>query len=124
MKFLIDENLNMGIAEVLKSEGIDAIYVNAIGLAGASDREVLDEAARQKRCVVTRNRNDFLELTKHFFSDGRPHHGVLIVPKSFRLKNYARIAHAIAWMLVHNNPHAFQPYAFLFLPPQLNLSRL
>ena len=119
MIFLIDENLNTGIAEVLKSTGIDAIHVNTLGLAGASDREVLDEAARQKRCVVTRNRNDFLELTKRFFSEGRSHHGVLIVPKSYRLKDYVRIAHAIAWM-VHNNPHAFQQYAFLFLPPQLD----
>ncbi len=56
--FLIDENLNTAIAEVLKSAGIDAIHVNTLGLAGASDREVLDEAARQKRCVVTRNRHD------------------------------------------------------------------
>ncbi len=119
MIFLIDENLNVGIAEILKSDGIDAIHVNALGLSGASDREVLDEAARQKRCVVTRNRNDFLELTKHFFSEGRPHYGVLIVSKSYRLKDYARIAHAVAWM-VHNNPHAFQQYAFLFLPPQLS----
>lgn len=119
MIFLIDENLNTGIAEVLKSTGIDAIHVNTLGLAGASDREVLDEAARQKRCLVTRNRNDFLELTKHFFSEGRPHYGVLIVSKSYRLKDYARIAHAVAWM-VHNNPHAFQQYAFLFLPPQLS----
>jgi predicted nuclease of predicted toxin-antitoxin system len=68
----------MGIAEVLKSEGIDAIYVNAIGLAGASDREVLDEAARQKRCVVTRNRNDFLELTS--FCCGRSFSGEILVP--------------------------------------------
>lgn len=114
MRFLVDEDLSEEIASILKAEGIDAVHIRELGLSGAEDREVLDEAARQERCVVTRNRNDFLLLTEFYFNEGRPHHGVLIIPRSCRGDQASRIAHAII-AFSENHPHAFQPYGFLFL---------
>lgn len=114
MKFLVDEDLSEEIASILRAEGIDAVHLRELGLSGAEDQEVLEEAARQKRCVVTRNRNDFLMLTEFYFHEGRTHHGVLIIPRSYPGDQTSRIAHAII-ALSQNQPYAFQPYAFLFL---------
>jgi predicted nuclease of predicted toxin-antitoxin system len=114
VKFLVDEDLSEEIASILRAGGLDAVHVRDLGLSGAEDQEVLDEAARQKRCVVTRNRNDFLMLTEFYFHEGRPHHGVLIVPRSYPGNKASKIAQAII-SLTQNHPDAFQPYAFLFL---------
>ncbi len=114
MKFLVDEDLSEEIASILRAKGVDAVHVRELGLSGAEDREVLDEAAQQKRCVITRNRNDFLKLTEFYFQEGRPHHGIIIVPRSYPGNEPSRIARAVM-ALSQNRPHVFQPYAFLFL---------
>jgi predicted nuclease of predicted toxin-antitoxin system len=114
VKFLVDEDLSEELASILRAKGVDAAHAREIGLSGADDQEVLEEASRQKRCVITRNRNDFLMLTEFFFHEGRPHHGVLIVPRSYPGNQSSRIARAVL-SLVQNHPHAFQTCAFLFL---------
>jgi hypothetical protein len=53
-------------------------------------------------------------LTEYYFHEGRPHHGVVIIPRSYPGNQPSRIARAIV-SLSRNRPHAFQPYAFLFL---------
>ena len=114
MRFLIDEDLSEDIASILRAAGVDAVHIRELGLSGAEDQEVLDEAARQEHCIVTRNRNDFLMLTEFYFHEGRSHQGVLIVPRSYPGNQLSKIAQAIL-SLSQNHPHAFQPYAFLFL---------
>lgn len=114
MRFLVDEDLSETIASILRAEDIDAVHIRELGLSGADDQEVLDEAARQERCVVTRNRNDFLLLTEFYFKEGRPHYGVLIIPRSYPGDRPSEIAHAIIALSQHHS-RAFQPYAFLFL---------
>lgn len=114
MKVLVDEDLSDEIAVILRAEGVDAVHVREIGLSGAEDQEVLDEAARQGRCVMTRNRNDFLMLTEYYFHEGRPHHGIIIIPRSYPGNQPARIAKALT-ILSQDCPNVFQPYAFIFL---------
>jgi uncharacterized protein with PIN domain len=114
LKFLVDEDLSEAIAVILRAEGVDAVHVREIGLSGADDREVLDEAARRGCCVVTRNRNDFLALTEYYFQEGRDHNGVLIVPRSYPGNEPQRIAKAIQ-DLIKDQPYVTQPYGFMFL---------
>jgi predicted nuclease of predicted toxin-antitoxin system len=110
----VDEDLSEEIAIILRASGIEAVHVREIGLTGADDREVLDEAARRGSCVVTRNRNDFLALTELYFHENRPHSGVLIVTRAYPGNKPERIAKAIlALMKGMSNP--CQPYGFAFL---------
>lgn len=115
MKFYLDEDLSPKIAEILRRNRIDALSAHEAGMREASDRRQLDFAAAEKRCLVTRNRDDFIRLTVQFFNDQRAHCGVLIVPYSLPGDQFSRIAR-----LIKKFSSAYQkvmaPYSIAFLP--------
>ena len=61
MKFLIDNQLPQALADFLSERGAECQHVRALGLEGASDREIWDWAADQGYAVVSKD-EDFLEL--------------------------------------------------------------
>jgi Domain of unknown function (DUF5615) len=95
MKLLLDEDLSPKIAVILRDKGIDAQSVHEIGRTGFTDYEQLEYAASESRCFVTRNRNDYILLTKQFFSRGMSHKGVLIVPATYKPNDFKGIADAL-----------------------------
>lgn len=115
MKFYLDEDLSPKIAVILRKNGIDALSVHEAGMIAVSDREQLEFAAREKRCLVTRNRNDFIRLTLLFFNDRRPHHGVLIVPYALPGDQFARIARLLK-IFASRHTSGLEPYQIDFLP--------
>lgn len=82
MKFYLDEDLSPKIAQMLREKKIDCISAHEKGMIQASDMAQLEFAANVERCLVTKNRDDFIRLTLRFFNSQLPHHGVLIVPHS------------------------------------------
>lgn len=115
MKFYLDEDLSPKIAEILKKNGIDALSAHEAGMIEASDRQQLEFAAQGKRCLVTRNRDDFIKLTVQFFNDHRPHYGVLIVPYTIPGDQFARLARLLKFFASHH-PSGLEPYVVDFLP--------
>ncbi len=98
MKFLLDEDLNPEVAETGRGLSLDVASVHEIGRRGLDDRTQLELAAGDGRIFLTRNRDDFIQLTIEFFQAGSPHPGVLIVPYSLPNNRPERIAHALrAW---------------------------
>ncbi len=95
MKLLLDEDLSPKIAVLLRDKGIDALSVHEIGRTGFTDYEQLEYAASEGRCFVTRNRNDYILLTRQFFSSGLSHKGVLILPSMYKLNDFKGIAYAL-----------------------------
>jgi predicted nuclease of predicted toxin-antitoxin system len=99
LRFLLDEDLTPGIAEIARGLGLDASSVHEMGATGRTDEEQLLLATSRSRVLVTRNRDDFLALTRVFYATNRTHHGVLIVPRGMPNRKPELIAHALVhWM--------------------------
>jgi hypothetical protein len=116
MKFYLDENMSPKVAEIMRNLGTDAISAHEVDMAGASDEEQLDLAARQGRCLVTFNRNDFIELSRLYLDSGRAHSGVIIVPYTFRGDDFKQTAKALV-AFASRNAKGLPPYTVAFLSP-------
>ena len=115
MKYYLDEDLSQHLAERLRLAKISALSAHEEGAEGWSDEAQLDKAGREGRCLVTRNRNDFIELTVQFYRDGRPHAGVLIVPYSFPGDQVKALARALI-RYAKARPRGMMAYEIAFLP--------
>ncbi|MBW2644554.1 MAG: DUF5615 family PIN-like protein [Deltaproteobacteria bacterium] len=63
MKYYLDEDLSPKIAELLRKQNVDCISAHEVGMLQASDAEQLKFSARNRRCFITKNRDDFIRLT-------------------------------------------------------------
>jgi predicted nuclease of predicted toxin-antitoxin system len=114
VKYYLDEDLSQKIAELVRAYGGDARSVHEVGTEGESDAAQLDRAARERRCMVTRNRDDFIRLTVEYYHAHRPHYGVLIVTRRFPGDHFAAIARALV-TYAHRHPHGLPAYTVDFL---------
>src|SRR5438309_394106 len=53
MKFKIDENLPLELADILRDENYDATTATAEGLSGKTDDAVLEVCKREERILIT-----------------------------------------------------------------------
>ena len=114
MRYYLDEDLSPAIAALLRARGMDATSAHEQEARGLRDEEQLERAVAEERCLVSRNRDDFLRLTRQWFADGRRHCGILIIPSSIRADRFS----ALANLLVEydaKHPDGPGPYALDFL---------
>lgn len=98
VRFLLDEDLPPEAARAARGLGLDVASVHESARTGLSDEYQLAFAASEGRILVTRNRDDFIALTRSFYATGRAHAGVLIVSRAYPNHRPATIAHAlVAW---------------------------
>lgn len=114
MRFYLDEDLSPKVAVLLRKKGVDAVSVHEVGAQKQSDAHQLLRAANARRCLVTRNRNDFIQLTAQFLAERRPHHGVLIIPWSLSGDRFSLLASALSGYAARH-PRGLPPYAVDFL---------
>jgi len=115
VKYYLDEDLSPKIAEILRENKIDAISAHEAGMRQAHDIEHLKLAASEGRCIITRNRNDFIRLTVQFFNDHRPHAGVLIIPHTIPGDKFSLIVNAIIENSSRDSEDEMEPYPIAFL---------
>lgn len=102
MRYSLDEDISPQVAEIARALGLDVITSHECGRNGLLDDEQLQLAAADERCFVTRNRNDFIQLTIDFLEAAQPHTGVLIVSRTLANDGAAAIAQAL---LAHEQSH-------------------
>jgi hypothetical protein len=96
LKLYLDEDLSPRVVARLPERGLDATGAHEVGQAGRSDLEQLRYAAREGRCLITRDVTDFLELIRFLINRQESHAGIILVPASFRGDEFALLADAIA----------------------------
>lgn len=78
IRFYLDEDVNVLVADLLNARGFDALSVRDAGQLQASDAEQLSYAVNHRRALVTHNRSDFEELIQTYFDTEQKHYGVIL----------------------------------------------
>lgn len=118
LQYLLDEDVNPSVSEAARALDLDVVSVHEIGRMGVTfpDDAQLRFAATEKRIMVTRNRDDFIRLTRDFFQAGEPHFGVLIIPHTLPNKDPGGIARALKrWDIGRPEGQGPEPYIIDFL---------
>ncbi|MEO0981014.1 MAG: DUF5615 family PIN-like protein [Pseudomonadota bacterium] len=68
MKFLVDQNVAVALADWLSENGHEAQHIKQIGLRQASDSDVAAEARRQGAVLITKD-HDFLQTAARSLHD-------------------------------------------------------
>jgi len=63
----LDEDVDVLIAELIRSQNFQAISTDEVGRKGKSDPQQLDYAVNRQSAIVTHNRVDFEELAQQYF---------------------------------------------------------
>ena len=79
MRLLLDEMISPQVAKQLLRLGIDAVTARDRGTLGSGDDEQLDDAASERRTIVTYNIADFVALARQYSDDGRAHYGIILI---------------------------------------------
>jgi predicted nuclease of predicted toxin-antitoxin system len=114
VKFYLDEDLSPRIAESLRKKGIDALSAHDVGNVQLSDREQLAYAAREGRCLVTRNARHFVILSQEAIAHQEPHAGILLCSPSRRGFEIRTIVDALA-RVAKQFPKGLGGYDVLYL---------
>ena len=73
IRFYLDEQMPVVIAEQLNQQGIDTVTVRDLQLRGDSDERHLNRATEMGRCICTMD-DDFMKLA----SEGIKHQGIVL----------------------------------------------
>ena len=115
MKFYLDEDISPRVAQIARGRcRLDVVSAHEAGTLGMQDSAQLRFAASQGRCIVTRNRDDFIRETVAAFEAQEPHSGVLIVTRSLPNDEFAAIAAALC-SYAARFPSGMRPYTIDFL---------
>ena len=96
MRFYLDADISWRIARLARDLGVDVLSAQDAGKRTAEDDDQLAYATELGRCLVTRNRDDFLDLDIYYREHGLAHCGILIVADSLPTHDFAAVARALA----------------------------
>ena len=78
IKLFIDEDVHAALCAILRRRGFDVIHAQDSDRKGNSDREQLDYAVQQKRCLFSFNVKDYVLLHNKYVQQGKEHWGVIV----------------------------------------------
>lgn len=81
IQLLIDEDMNLRLAEALRRRKYDALHIQECNRKGKKDPEQLAFAASEGRCFVTFNVGDFVQLHSLYILNNTPHCGIITAPR-------------------------------------------
>jgi predicted nuclease of predicted toxin-antitoxin system len=77
-KLLLDEQIWVYLATLLRDQGFNVYHVTEIGLDHTPDSDILRIAVENHQAVVTFNVKDFISLAAQYFEEGKEHYGIVV----------------------------------------------
>ena len=120
MHYHLDEDQTQIVARLARERfGLIVSSSHKLGMDRLSDEEQIQFVTEQGVCLVTRNRDDFIAITRRLQRSGTAFSSVLIVPESMPGNDFFRIARALAYFH-HLYPEPYIPglVGYLHDPPE------
>jgi predicted nuclease of predicted toxin-antitoxin system len=74
----LDEDINPGLAMILRERGFDVVSTTEAEMLGKSDSEQLEFATEHGRVLFTHNIGDYARLAHHYAKQTHPHSGIVV----------------------------------------------
>ena len=78
VKLLLDEDVHFSLAIALRTRGFDVVHVQELERKGMSDREQLNFAVVNERCLLSFNVRDFVILHNEYVKSDQKHFGIIV----------------------------------------------
>lgn len=78
LKLFPDEDIHTGLSHALRQRGFDVVHAQDLKRKGKSDNEQLAFAVHEKRCLMTFNVRDFVNLHNQYVEENREHWGIIV----------------------------------------------
>lgn len=78
IELYLDEDVDVNVAMIIRSRGLQATTAREVRMLNADDSEQLAYAAKHEKAILTHNRNDFLALAKQYDLEQKEHWGIII----------------------------------------------
>ena len=78
LRLFLDEDVHLALASALRKRGYDARHTGEEGRLGRPDKDQIEFAAGEGRCLVTFNVGDFVQLHNGCVQSGREHAGIIV----------------------------------------------
>jgi len=78
LRLFLDEDVHLALAGALRKRGYDATHTGEEGRLGTTDKDQLEFAAEENRCLVTFNIGDFVQLHNLWLQPGREHADIIV----------------------------------------------
>ena len=77
----LDEDVNVLVAEIIRSRGFIVFTTSEISRKGKSDAEQIEFAVENEYTILTHNRIDFENLAQNYFAENKTHCGIIIATR-------------------------------------------
>ena len=78
VRLFLDEDVHFVLADALRKRGYDARHTGEEARLGSSDKDQLEFAAGEDRCLMTFNVGHFVQLHNAWVQSGRHHAGIVV----------------------------------------------
>lgn len=77
-RLFLDEDVHFALAHALRKRGYDAKHTGEEARLGSTDKQQLEFAASEGRCLMTFNVGHFVQLHNSWVQSGREHAGIIV----------------------------------------------
>jgi predicted nuclease of predicted toxin-antitoxin system len=98
-KLLLDEQIWVYLATLLREQGFDVYHVTEVGLDHTPDPVIFEEAVKKHQAVVTFNIKDFIPLAHEYLAEGKEHYGIVVsneIPQGELKKRVTKLLESVS----------------------------
>ncbi len=78
IRLLLDEDVHAELSHALRKRGFDVLHAQELNRKGKTDREQLEFATQENRCLFSFNVKDYVMLHNKYARENQEHGGIIV----------------------------------------------